>query len=96
MWIRSQNRTALLDCDSFAVESYSEAHEVVTLNNRTNITMELGVYSSKEKALKVLDEIQSVIEDKQFRTIDNVGCGDYVLHNGVQIYEMPQDVDVGV
>ena len=77
MWIRNQDRTALLDCDNFEVESYSDApHEVVTL--------------------KVLDEIQSVIEDKQFRTIDNVGCGDYVLHNGVQIYEMPQNEDVEI
>jgi hypothetical protein len=97
MWIRNQDRTALLDCDNFEVESYSDApHEVVTLHSRTNITVGLGVYSSKEKALKVLDEIQSVIEDKQFRTIDNVGCGDYVLHNGVQIYEMPQNDDVEI
>lgn len=52
MWIRNQDRTALLDCDNFEVESYSDApHEVVTLHSRTNITMGLGVYSSKEKAL---------------------------------------------
>lgn len=49
MWIRNQDRTALLDCDNFEVESYSDApHEVVTLHSRTNITMGLGVYSSKE------------------------------------------------
>lgn len=31
MWIRNQDRTALLDCDNFEVESYSDApHEVVT------------------------------------------------------------------
>ena len=82
MWIRNQDRTALLDCDNFEVESYSETHEVVTLNNRTNITVDLGVYSSKEKALKVLDEIQNWIHYE-------------ADENGIT-YQMPQDVDVRV
>lgn len=82
MWIRNQDRTALLDCDNFEVESYSEAHEVVTLNNRTNITVDLGIYSSKEKALKVLDEIQNWIHYE-------------ANENGIT-YQMPQDVDVRV
>lgn len=83
MWIRNQDRTALLDCDNFEVESYSNApHAVVTLNNRTNITVDLGVYSSKEKALKVLDEIQELI---YFNAKDNGFT-----------YQMPQDEDVRV
>ena len=83
MWIRSQDRTALLDCDNFEVESYSNAPPaVVTLNNRTNIDVDLGVYSSKEKALKVLDEIQNWIHYE-------------ADENGIT-YQMPQDVDVRV
>ena len=55
---------------------------MVTLNNRTNITVDLGVYSSKEKALKVLDEIQNWIHYE-------------ADENGIT-YQMPQDVDVRV
>ena len=44
--------------------------------------MDLGVYSSKEKALKVLDEIQNWINYE-------------ADENGIT-YQMPQDVDVRV
>ena len=81
MWIRNQDRTALLDCDNFEVESYSNApHAVVTLNNRTNITVDLGVYSSKEKALKVLDQIQYNME--------------LFEHELTMVFQMPTDNEV--
>lgn len=91
MWIRSQDGKSLTDCDSFAVERFFEQYEVVTLSSRSGISVTLGIYSSKEKALRVLDEIQAIVESKQFCVIDNVDLGNYVLHNGVQVYQMPQD-----
>ena len=45
-------------------------------------TMDLGVYSSKEKALKVLDEIQNWIHYE-------------ADENGIT-YQMPQDVDIRI
>lgn len=30
MWIRSQDGTILMDCDSFAVEDHSGKYEVIT------------------------------------------------------------------
>lgn len=81
MWIRSQDGKSLTDCNSFAVERFFEQYEVVTLSNRSGISVALGIYSSEEKALRVLDEIQAII-------------GNYVLHNGVQVYQMPQDKEV--
>lgn len=62
MWIRNQGRTILMDCDSFAVEDHSGKYEVIILNCRTSISISLGMYSTKEKALKVLDEIQKRTE----------------------------------
>ena len=56
----------------------------------------LGEYSSKEKALNVLDEIQDAIEDTYYYRIDNIGHGTYALGKGVQVYQMPQDEDVEV
>ena len=52
---------------------------------------ELGIYSSEEKALRVLDEIQDYIEDVQNCTIDDMGRGFFVLNKRTQIYEMPAD-----
>lgn len=60
MWIRSQNRKSLTDCDSFAVERFFEQYEVVTLSSRSGISVALGIYSSEEKALIVLDMIEKV------------------------------------
>lgn len=96
MWIRSQNGKSLSDCNSFAVESFFEQHKAVTLNNRSGISVVLGVYSSEEKALKVLDEIQDYIEDAQNGTIDDMGRGCFALNKRTQIYEMPQDEEVEV
>lgn len=52
---------------------------------------ELGVYSTEEKALDVLDEIKDAIEDTFYYNIENLGCGSYALKKGCEIYEMPQD-----
>lgn len=94
MWIRSQGGTILINCDSFAIEDHSGKYEVITLHGKSGISVSLGIYTTKGKALNVLNEIQKAIEGKQFITIDNVALGDYVLHNGIQVYEMPQDEDV--
>lgn len=96
MWVRSQNGMSLMDCNSFAVEKFFEQYEVITLNNSSRITVELGTYSSEKKALKVLDEIQDAIEDTYYYNIENLGCGSYALKKGCEIYEMPQDEDVEV
>lgn len=61
MWIRSQDGKSLTDCNSFAVERFFKQYEVVTFN-RSGISVALGIYSSEEKALRVLDEIQEWYE----------------------------------
>lgn len=91
MWIRSQDGKSLTDCDSFAVERFLEQYEVVTLSSRSGISVALGIYSSEEKALKVLSEIQDAIEDTDYYKIDNIGHGTYALGKGVQVYQMPQN-----
>lgn len=62
MWIRSQDGTILMDCDSFAVEDHSGKYEVITLSGRSGISISLGTYSTKEKALRVLSDIQEWYE----------------------------------
>lgn len=90
MWIRSQNRMQLQDVNRFVIEQFETGIYIVG-NGCT-----LGIYSTKEKALKVLDEIQDAIEDTDYYRIDNIGHGTYALGKGVQVYQMPQDNEVEV
>lgn len=62
MWIRSQRGKFFTDCDYFEVEKFHEQYSVITLSNRSDISVALGIYSSEKKALKVLDEIQKRTE----------------------------------
>lgn len=62
MLIRSQSRTILMDCDFYAVEDHGSKYEVITLSGKSGISIGLGTYSTKEKALKVLNDIQDFYE----------------------------------
>ena len=93
MWIRSQDRRALLNVNQVLISPsvYGSIYYINdSLGEESNV---LGVYSSKEKAKKVLDEIQEAIEDTFYYNIENLGCGSYALKKGCEIYEMPQDED---
>ena len=59
MWIRSQNRMQLQDVNRFVIEQF-EIGTYIVGNGCT-----LGIYSTKEKALRVLDGIQNQIEYKK-------------------------------
>lgn len=62
MWIRSQCGNILTDCDFFAIEDHSGKYEVITLSGKSGISISLGTYSTKEKALRVLSDIQEWYE----------------------------------
>ena len=90
MWIRNQNKDLLINTDRICVCDYGYDEYSVLGGN-----YKLGVYSTKEKALKVLDEIQNVIKDTQYYKINNYMTDrNYILNKGIQIYEMPQDEEV--
>ena len=57
MLIRSQDKTILMDCDFFKVEENNDKFEVITLS-QSGIKISLGIYTTKDKALEVLSDIQ--------------------------------------
>lgn len=95
MWIRSQNKRILSNVDEVLVTFVDENKCFISGFWGTGSDT-LGIYSSREKALKVLNEIQDAIEDTFYYNIENLGCGSYALKKGCEIYEMPQDEDVEV
>lgn len=79
MWIRSQDRKALLNVNQVLISPSVDGSIYYindSLGEESNV---LGIYSSKEKALKVLDEIQELIH---FNAKDNGFT-----------YQMPTDDD---
>ncbi|MFR4449673.1 MAG: hypothetical protein ACLT8P_05935 [Holdemanella porci] len=97
MWIRSQDKLLLTNVDTsngIMINEYPD--ECLISLEYANTSFKLGEYSSKEKALNVLDEIQDAIEDTYYYRIDNIGHGTYALGKGVQVYQMPQDWEVEV
>lgn len=87
MWIRSQDKKTLTKISDLDIDGANQIWGCCSL---------LGKYSSEEKALKVLDDIQKFISDKQYCVIDKAPRGSYVLNKGVYVYQMPQDDEVEV
>lgn len=96
MWIRSQSKKVLLNVNQVVINNTKDESEYYIHGYSERGIDILGVYSTEEKALKVLDEIQDAIEDTFYYNIENLGCGSYALKKGCEIYEMPQDEDVKI
>ena len=61
MWIRSQNGEYLINTNYFEIEGYANS-PMFDIDARVEDRWEtLGTYSTKEKALKVLDEIEETM-----------------------------------
>ena len=86
MWIRSQDREELINTDRVY---YSDVDK--SINSEYTV---LGMYSSKEKAMKVMDMIQNAIIGTRFEFTDIVRDCDLAgieIHN---VFNMPQDSEV--
>ena len=73
MWIRSQGRKILTEIHNLDIDDINQIWDGSSL---------LGKYSSEEKALKVLDQIQYNLEPFE--------------HEPTMVFQMPQDEDVEV
>ena len=81
MWIRSQTKNALVNINFMCMCNESDGW-VIYCESPGGVTYRLGVYSSEEKALKVLDQIQYNIEPFE--------------HEPTMVFKMPADDEVEV
>lgn len=91
MWIRSQNRESLLNVKDLCIYELNceeKKYQFICFVFGEDYYI-LGNYSSKEKALKVLDMIQEEIEYGN-KTIKKEK---HELHTN-KVFEMPQDDEV--
>ena len=95
MFIRSQNREDLIKADNISVCEMNDSpkddctFEVVCHRAYTHYV--LGEYSTKEKAIKVLDMIQ-----KKYLETTEICQGDYAIRYVPRavVFQMPQDNEV--
>lgn len=81
MWIRSQSKKALLNVNQVVINNTKDESEYYIHGYSERGIDILGVYSTEEKALSVLDEIQRFI---------------YHIDNLYATFQMPQDEEVEV
>ena len=74
MWVRTQDREGLYDV------RYLEIFDLSIIGNETT----LATYSTKERCLEVLDEIEAYIN----------GWGIRVNGDVLKTFQMPQDTDL--
>ena len=88
MWIRSQNKTELMDINYIRVYK-----EMIRGFNNTNDII-LGVYSTEEKALKVMDMIEQNIQNSFVAKTDYSEQYSENSRRKMSVFQMPQDNEV--
>lgn len=77
MWIRSQNKQVITKPKNIRLKE-NEYRILERINQEEDLI--LGTYSTKEKALKVLDKIHETL--------------DYELEMNLDVFQMPQEDEV--
>lgn len=102
IWIRSQKRTSLVEVDHVKICDALKNGKITeyTIDYDTpDATFELGRYSTKEKALKVMDEIQErIVRIKTVKLLEDKIPNEIlkVVGNKIDefVFQMPQDNEV--
>lgn len=97
MWIRSQSKKVLLNVNQVVINNTKDKSEYYIYGYSERGIDILGVYSTQDKALKVLDEIQRKVEYPGSTLVSPTSLNNYYrLTPTGQFYQMPQDDEVEV
>ena len=90
LWVRSQDKTELVKIEEVCIHIDEDGFiGIWSYGSNKNLKYYLGNYSTKERALEVLDEIQRLITDLQYLSygIEN----DKFCSYRPNVYEMPEE-----
>lgn len=100
LWIRSQSKEKLVKIENIYISDEIRDGRAIMGCNSAFINQDLGTYATKERALEVLDEIQSLIDFMVCKEIFTYDSEDFmqltykqikhIEENGC-IYEMPKE-----
>lgn len=84
MWVRSQYKRILTNCNDFYIDKINSSY---TIEGNKGV---LGSYSTKEKAMKVLDMIEDCLKDNFERGMYEP-CIEFYKRG---VFKMPKDDEV--
>lgn len=93
MWVRRQDGCTLSNSNEFSVVRILASPTQSFAQIRNEYGDVLGEYSTKEKALKVLDKIEKRIEKTETEGYSATPSGNGTWNTNV-IFQMPQDEEV--
>ena len=101
LWIRNRDKTILQKVDNLLIsDGMNEKKTFNIYTNNINVQNVLGEYATKERALEVLDEIQSLLQPKGMIKFDSILSKKDIkefkssiepLYNIPVVYEMPKE-----
>ena len=95
LWIRSQDKRFLIECNDVAILKTTDGFKIGTCSIKSvKREVDLGTYSTREKALKVLDFIEKKIVENNNAIVCNEK--DWVKFVGAIncAFQMPLDKEV--
>ena len=97
LWIRSQDKACLVKVDGMIGLKYNDNKTIITnfqpdfTDNYEGYYEVLGTYTTKERALEVLDEIQAMLSPKLRTLLTKDGVKLEVTDKNYDVYEMPEE-----
>lgn len=88
IWIRSQDKEILAECNFLKLKYTSVNNRFYIYADSKGEKVYLGGYSTREKALKVLDMIQEYIESNNSHHNSQWDSTPHLVYN---VFRMPQD-----
>lgn len=97
MWIRSQDKETLTNANHLAIRYLNGSYSIFTDNHLApNEICNLATYSTKEKAMKVLDTIHFYLNKGYTETTINTQEKYIKEQKHFNVFLMPQDDEVEV
>ena len=91
LWIRSQDKKHLLKCETLLIEGVGNNRFGIRAFTK-NYDFDIANYETKERALEVLDEIQSLIDNTIHIPLDNIkNVAEQIYTPPFLLYEMPKE-----
>ena len=95
LWIRSQDKRFLIECNDVAILKTTDGFKIGTCSIKSvKREIDLGTYSTKEKALKVLDMIEKKIIENNTVVCNEKDWAKFVGAINC-VFQMPLDSEVG-
>lgn len=96
LWVRSQSKKMLIETKSIYIDNNDNKN--ILCDGSTNTTIVIGVYSSYERALKVLDMIVNYINSGGRMFVTDLHKTDFgmsaIYEKKLGVFQMPRDDEV--